>query len=223
MKGIDTMLATQFKTLDVKLTKKEYQLARMYADIQTLCSNFLTKNCSQYKNSINFINAEVDHDYYIRHIAVEVFKKSMLNSVEVETWENCFDIVKIVNILHNKSTVQKDVDYVRSYFCNKYHIKIKSGASEIVCDVRTALTKLEPKPNWNFLFAIDKVNMRKNNTALLYCIGNKSYIHKIVFSGIVLYNTIKQCPILKKGQATAFGTINRIDNYVTTLNKDYIY
>ena len=216
------MSTTQFTTLDVTLTKEDYQRAKMYTDIQKLCLNFLAQHYTL-QDSMNFINTKIDHDYYIWCIAVIAFEKCLPKNIQTKTWEKSFNIKRIIDIINRHSSIQRDIDYIHAYVCKENHIKIKNGTEEKVYDIRTALTKLEPKPNWNFLFAINKIDMRKNDIILLYCIGNKNYIHKIVFPGIILYTTIKQCPILRKGQTTKFGTINKIDNHVTTLNKHYIH
>ena len=219
------MKTSQFTTLDVVLTKEDYQLAKIYADIQKLCRRFLDKHNKLHKNSMNFVNSEIDHDYYIWHVATTAFKRYLLKNkgVKVETWENNFNIYKVLNILNKTYVTEDNAAYVHNYFCNRYHIKIKSITGETVYDIRAALTRFQPKSNWNFLFSIDKANVRNIDTVLLYCIGNKDYINKIIFSGLISHNIIKQCPILRKGQQTASGIINKTDNYVTTLNKHYIY
>lgn len=215
------MSNTQFKKLNVTLTKEDYQRAKLFSDIQILCSNFLKTYNRPHKGSINFINNEIDHDYYIWYLSVMSFKRHLLqkNNIKIETWGDKFDTKRIINTINKKSLLKNDINYVYRYFCNKYHIKIQ----EKVYDIRTALTKLNPQSNWNFLFSVEKTKIRKNNVILLYCIGNKKHINKIIFSGTIPYKTIRQCSILKKGQPTIFGTINKINNYVTLLNKHYMY
>lgn len=219
------MNAPQFKTLNVTLTKEDYEKAKMFADLKVLCFNFLGRYSRLQKNVTNFTNNEVDHDYYIRFIATFAFKKQLSKDKHtiVSTWEDAFDIVKVISILCDNLPSEEDIAYIYSYFCSQYHVKIKNGEKEMVLDIKTALTKLEPKINWNFLFSARKAETRENTTALLYCVGNKLNIRSVVFSGVISYNTVRQCPVLKKGQVTRFGTVNKIDNYVTTLSKDYVY
>ena len=225
MKGIDTMRATQFKKLDVVLTKEDCQQAKILSDLQVLCFNFLNIHGGAYKNTTGFMPYEMATDYHIWCVATTALKKQLSTNkkVIVKTWTDGFDLLKVVNIIKNKSCKNEDINYIHNYFCSNYHIKIRNNAGEKTYDIRTAFTKLKPHASWHFLFPLKKTKVRKNDTMLLYCIGNKNCINDIIFSGIVLYNTIKSCPVLKKGQVTSFGTTCKIDNYVTTLCKHYIY
>ena len=211
----------QFRKLNVTLTKEDYQQAELSSESYKTCTNFLKKHNNFYGGHTNFVNKGIGHDYYIWCIAINALKKHILtkHNIKIEMWEDEFNIEKIVNIINKITPAEEDIAYVHKYVCNKYHIKIADKAY----DIRTLLTKYNPTTGWDFMFSANKTDMRKNDVVLLFCIGTKKHINKIVFIGTILNSVIRQCPILKKGQLTKAGVVSRINNYLTTLGKHYTY
>jgi hypothetical protein len=173
----------------------------------------------------------VSHDSFIGYIT-EYFLREYIGSkyksegVTVESWESIFDIAKIRSILKSNSKATEDVQYIRDYFYDKYDLKLSKGAKSLLVDIKTALTKLEPKSSWNFMYPVIQANKPgKDHMVLSYYvvedIKDIESLKKLVIVGYTSEEVIRTCKIIKAGTRTRFGTVSQIDNYETELAIHY--
>jgi hypothetical protein len=78
--------------------------------------------------------------------------------LEIEDWNSSFDFIKLKNIININSEKKEDIDYVKTYFYDKWDLKIIYKSKEVYVDIKTALTKLEPKSSWNFMYPVIQAN-----------------------------------------------------------------
>jgi len=213
-------------TLNQKLNQALIIAAYGFEELRNNCKLYLSKH------DLNFDKfTVVSHDSFIGYISEYFLKEYIINTynakgITVATWEDNYDIAKIRNILKSESKQINNIDYIRSYFYDKYDLKISNGDSSILVDIKTALTKLEPKLNWNFLYPVIQAHKPgKDHMVLAYYVVDEikdiESLKKLVVIGYISEETIKKCNIIKAGTLTRFGTKSQIDNYETELSTHY--
>lgn len=195
----------------------------------------LRSKCKEYLNKVgkNFDKFTiVPHDSFIGYITELAVKKYIQEkykdkNIKITTWEDNFEIEKIIKIIESNSTDKKDVEYIRDYFYDQYDLKLESSIKTkiILVDIKTALTKKEPNKNWNFMYPVIQAQKPgKDFMILTYYVINSDNVEdvkKIILVGYLSEDTIRNCRIIKKGEKTRFGTISQIDNYETELSVHY--
>ena len=197
--------------------------AKSFSEFRDRCKLYLTTVGMNYDKF-----TLVGHYSYIGYISEDVIRtyiKSRLPNQGfcVKSWEECCDMKTIYTAVNNNDYSKADI--VKKYFYDAWDIMIKTPKREIHIDVKTALTKLEPNDNWNFLYPIVQAHKDgKDYTILAYCIYKEpnKYIIKIVnVIGYLDNDKIKDCDIIRKGERTRHNTISQTDNYDTLLGRDY--
>lgn len=213
-------------SFEQKLTQDLIIAAYGFEELRINCKKYLSQFDMNYDKF-----TVVSHDSFIGYIT-EYFLKGYISSkykavgVKVESWESVFDIAKIRTILKSNSKSGEDVQYVRDYFYDKYDLKLSKGSNSLLVDIKTALTKLEPKSSWNFMYPVVQAHKPgKDHMVLSYYvvedIKNIESLKKLVIVGYTSEEVIKTCKIIKAGTRTRFGTVSQIDNYETELSIHY--
>lgn len=169
----------------------------------------------------------VEHDSYIGYVSEKLIRDYLQNHLPagyiVKAWEDDFNMRRIINAVRDSDVTE--ADYVKSYFYDSWDICIESPNGRITIDVKTALTKLTPKLDWDFLYPVVQANKPgKDYSLLAYCCCSSDDYHQIEHVNIIGYcrtEDIRHCRILRAGWRTKFGTVNRIDNYETQLQTHY--
>jgi hypothetical protein len=190
-------------------------------------SNFRNK-CKEYliKNNVGFDKFTiVSHDNeigYISEKAFELYLKSNYPDIAVSSWENEFDIRKIISILNDNLTDQDSVNLVSKYFYDKYDLKLSYKDKNICIDVKTAKTEREPRTNWKFQYPkIQSDKPGKDYIVLIYCIYNKNEFIDTVIIGAMKHSNIKNYNLVKKGSINRNYAPSQTENYETDI-KDYL-
>jgi hypothetical protein len=199
--------------------------ALWFQEFRNRCKAYLTKNGINYdKFTI------VSHDSYIGHISEWVLFQYIQKEFDgvlkkLTSWEDNFDLKKIENIVNSSSATKDDLIYVKEYFYDDWDIAVETNKGIYKCDIKTALTKLEPQTNWNFLYPIIQAQKSgKDLMILAYYIYQGDDFHNLtneVLIGATTYELIQKCSVLKKGEISKFGTESQTDNYITELSRDY--
>lgn len=212
--------------IDTTLTTNLIATAYRFETFRTNCKNFLNKHDLSFDKF-----TVVSHDSFVGYITEYLLRDYIATTyashgLVIDTWENKFDIKRILNIIHIASNDAQDIQYVRSYFYDQYDLKISKGDVNITIDIKSALTKLEPKSSWNFMYpAVQAQKCGKDYIILVYYIvenlQNIESLKKLAVIGYMSQDIIKKCPVVKSGTLTRFGTKSQIDNYETELAFHY--
>ena len=202
-----------------------FNKARRFSEFRVKCKQYLRKNGKEYDKF-----TVVEHDSsigYISEYLISDYLKSTYRDIEVYTWENRYDIKRIIDIVNSCSSLDDDVNYVVEYFYDKYDLQIKYKGKEFFIDVKSALTKKSPSDSWTFLYPVVQAHKNgKSGMILAYCVvTNLKVIESMksfVLVGFVSQNKVRECKKYLRGQKTRFNTVNQIDNYETLLSKHYI-
>lgn len=194
----------------------------------------LRDSCKKYlsKNELNFDKFTiVSHDSFIGYITEHLVKDYIIKNyssigIDITSWEECFDIVKIRNIVTNNLDDEESKNYVRDYFYDSWDLKISFKNIIVKIDVKTALTSKNPSIRWNFMYPVIQANKDGKDCMVLsyYVVDSVKDIeslNKLVIVGYTTRKLINKCRIIKKGEKTRFGTISQIDNYETELSVHY--
>jgi len=194
----------------------------------------LRNNCKKYLSQFDMNYDKftvVSHDSFIGYITeyfLHEYISAKYNSigVTVDSWESKFDIAKIRYILKTNSKSESDILYVREYFYDKYDLELRKDSVSLLVDIKTALTKLEPRTSWNFMYPVVQAHKPgKDHMVLSYYvvddIKNIESLKKLVIVGYTSEQVIRTCRIIKAGTKTRFGTVSQIDNYETELSIHY--
>ena len=212
------------ENINVNIDTSIFQKAKHFEKFREDCKLYLTKvGLNWDKFTI------VSHDSFIGYIteyAISEHIKNKFPNVLVETWERQFDIKEIIRILKDNDQSEVSKELVKTYFYDKWDLKIDGLKISLLSDVKTALTALEPNNNWNFMYPVVQANKGgKDIMILVYYVVNDikdlKTLKSMILIGYTNEETIKKCAIIKAGEITRFGTISQIDNYVTQLSKDY--
>lgn len=212
-------------TLKIDIPKEVKKAAESFENFRGRCKTYLAKNGADYDKF-----TVVSHDSYIGYISEwlirEYVQKEFSTSLkECRTWEEGFDIGRIEKIITEGSSAKNDIDYVKEYFYDEWDLFVSTNKGSFKCDVKTALTKKEPKENWNFLYPVVQAEKEgKDLMILVYYVYTEDDFHdlaKEVLIGAITYELIKNCEIIKKGEVSRFGTTSQTDNYITELARDY--
>lgn len=196
--------------------------AEKFSKFRDECKSFLTDVDMNYdKFTI------VSHDSYIGYISEAVIRdylsSNLPTSFKVKSWEECCDMVSIYKAVQEKDYSKAEI--VKEYFYDKWDIVIETPKRSIHIDVKTALTKLEPKPNWDFLYPVVQAKKEgKDYTILAYCVyeaPDKLLIRIVDVIGYLDNEKIKHCRLIRKGWYTSHHTKSQADNYETLLGRDY--
>ncbi|MGP1612432.1 MAG: hypothetical protein ACTTG8_05025 [Catonella sp.] len=144
------------------------------------------------------------------------------DKIEVRRWADLFDLNRIESAVENNNSAKEEVEYVKSYFYDKYDLEIveKKSGKTIFVDVKTAETSKEPQLTWNFLYPVVQ-NQREGKDCVILCYYYKiANLKKIILVGYISEEEISRKHILRAGSRTRFGTLNQIDNYETKVT-DY--
>lgn len=213
-------------SFEQKLTQDLVITAYGFEELRNNCKKYLSQFDMNYDKF-----TVVSHDSFIGYIT-EYFLKEYISSkyksvgVTVESWESIFDIAKIRSILKSNSKSGEDVRYIRDYFYDKYDLKLSKGIKSLLVDIKTALTKLEPKSSWNFMYPVVQAHKPgKDHMVLSYYvvedIKDIESLKKLVIVGYTSEQVIRTCKIIKAGTRTRFGTVSQTDNYETELSIHY--
>lgn len=213
--------------IPVKLNESQLIAAKNFEQFRNNCKAFLANK------HLNFDKFTiVQHDTFIGYVTEWNIKKYLLEKYAskisiIEVWEETFDLPKVKHIIASSRATTEDMDYVKSYFYDKWDLKItlKTGAV-IYIDVKTAFTGLMPNAKWNFMYPVVQANKTGKDLMLLvyYVVSNKTKVESVnalYIIGVISEQQIKRCPIIKAGTTTKFGTVSQIDNYLTELAHNY--
>jgi hypothetical protein len=210
--------------LELEISSNLFIKADNFTKFRNGCKEYLTTvGASWNKFTI------VSHDSFIGYITENVILSYLGNKnpkLQIETWEDQFDIPEIIRIIKEKDYSSVSKELVISYFYDKWDIKINSKEIIFLSDVKTALTLKIPNEKWNFMYPVIQANkIGKDIMILVYYVVTdlkdpKSF-QNLYLIGYTTPDTIKKCPIVKAGNKTIYGTISQIDNYITELSKDY--
>lgn len=201
--------------------------AKFFSDYREKCKRFLAQHGAGYDK---FTVTENDSlSGYISEEIVRDYIDKKLNVKSVVTWHQNFDFDIIDSILNknnsNLSEINQDeIRYIKEYFYDKYDLKLTTkNDTEIMLDVKTAVTPREPKDNWSFLLPVIQIDKAiYQYTILTYCITkpnsyNLEDLEKFNIFGMISTDFVRTCNQLLKGTLTGHGTKNQIDNYETKL------
>lgn len=182
-----------------------------------------------YKQNDKFTT--VEHDSYIGYlteycILQYISDKYSSQGFYAESWERKYDIDRLIGIVYSGDKSEESFEYVKSYFYDKYDIKISYKNKDVFIDVKTALTQKDPKDNWCFMYPVIQARKPgKDYMVLTYFItyekNPKSKIKEIYIAGYTSEMAIKNKKIIYKGQYNKFHVISHTDNYETILCIDY--
>lgn len=210
-----------FSSFDQELFKK----AERFSDFRIKCKEFLRKNGKEYDKF-----TVVEHDSsvgYISESLIADYLRSNYVDIEVSTWENRYNIRRVIDILNNNSYSEDDINYVTEYFYDRYDLHIKYKGKEFFIDVKSALSKKTPSDSWTFLYPVVQAHKEgKSGMVLAYCVVTDLKViesmSSFVLVGFVAQNKVRECKKYLRGQKTRFNTVNQIDNYETLLSRHYM-
>lgn len=166
------------------------------------------------------------NDTFLGYVSETAVKKYIDNNYgdkyKVHSWSDYFDIERIEYAVLNNISDPVEIEYVRTFFYDKYDLEIieKKSGKRIFVDVKTAETSKKPQLTWDFLYPVVQ-NSREGKDCVILCYYYKQgNVKRIILVGYISENEISKKKILKAGQRTKFGTINQIDNYETKVT-DY--
>lgn len=200
--------------------------AEKYDDFRKKCKAFLTENnCNYDKFTV------VSHDSFIGYITEKSIIKYLREKyspcgLHFYGWEDIKETRQLQQIITSNDNSLASIDAVKEYFYDKFDIVIRYKQKEYYLDVKTALTKLEPKLSWNFLYPVVQAKKEgKDYVLLVYFITDNGRadgnIKKLTIVGYSSEKIIRSKQIQRAGTRTKFGTLSQIDNYITTLKDDY--
>ena len=99
-----------FDTFEQELFKK----AQRFSEFRKECKEFLKKHGKEYDKF-----TVVKHDSsvgYISESLITDYLRSNYAGIEVSSWENRFDLKRIIDILKVDSSSEDDINYVKEYF-----------------------------------------------------------------------------------------------------------
>jgi|SRR5690606_22214797 len=212
------------QNIDVKIDAALLNKANNFSKFRNDCKVYLNKVD---KNWDKF--TMVDHDSKIGYLTEKLLSnyfKSKFPKAVISTWEESFDIKKIIEIINNSDYTDNSVELVKSYFYDHWDLSITLNNKTIYCDVKTALTKLEPKGTWQFLYPVVQANKPgKDISILIYYIVDDikriESLKKLCLVGFIKRENITKLNIIKKGDLTSHATVSQIDNYITNVKNDY--
>jgi len=202
-----------------------FNKAQKFSDFRIKCKQYLRKNGKEYDKF-----TVVEHDSsvgYISESLITDYLKSNYKDIEVYTWENMYDMRRIIDIVKSDSSLEDDINYVTEYFYDRYDLHIKYKRKEFFIDVKSALTKKMPSNSWTFLYPVVQAHKEgKSGMILAYCIVTNLKIiesmNSFVLVGFVPQKKVRECKKYLRGQITRFKTVNQIDNYETLLSRHYM-
>lgn len=74
----------------------------------------------------------------------------------------------------NKNDIN-DLQYVKSYFYDKYDLTLSNGQNNINIDIKTAETMKTPTNNWNFLYSVIQAHKKGKDLIILCYYVKNSY------------------------------------------------
>lgn len=214
------------KSIKISISDELHNAAISFENFRIKCKEYLFNHNKGFdKFTI------VSHDSYIGFITELLIKDFLLSEynsfvTSVEAWEEDFDRARLDSIVESDSTIQTDIDYVASYFYDKWDLKINGSSGVIRADIKTALTKKEPNMSWNFLYPVVQANKAcKDLIILAYLVvsdlNNLKTANNLVIIGATTTSIIKKCEIIYEGTVTKYGTTSQIDNYNTLIKEHY--
>jgi len=213
-----------FKSININIENSFFIKAKKFEQFRLNCKEYLDKvNMNWDKFTM------VSHDSYIGYITEYAISKhihSIRPDIKIETWESLFDMKKIISIIERSDFSETSQLLVKNYFYDKWDLKINGIGVSLSSDVKTALTKLTPSSNWNFMYPVLQANKPgKDIMILVYYVVNDlkdlSSLKDLVLIGCCEPYKLKKCKIVKAGERTRFGTVSQIDNYITELSTDF--
>jgi len=212
--------------IQVSLSRGLIDRAYAFSNLRAKCKSYLAKHNLDYDKF-----TAVSHDsftgfiseYYVKNFLVTLYNNT---PIYVTTWEEQFDLKKINHILSQDSELKEDINYVKEFFYDRYDLVIENGRQKLYIDVKTALTRLNPTYKWSFLYPVIQAHKKGKDVMILvyFVVEDIMYpesLKEIVLAGFVTEEKIKKCSIIRKGEKTKFGTVSRIDNYITELSHNY--
>lgn len=212
------------ETLKFDLTPALFDKAKRFEEFRTNCKFFLAKHGQSY-DKFTIVGHDSLIGYLTEHFIKDHLEKNF-KSLKVTTWENDFDIRKIISILKSSNPANDDVDYVKNYFYDKWDLKLSQGDKVIYADVKTALTKGNPNDSWDFLYPYVQANKPGKDIMILvyYVVDDLNDLTSLKSLSMIGYTKpeiVRQCKIIRAGTKTKFGTTSQIDNYETQLSSHY--
>lgn len=158
--------------IDFKLDDSLYKKAKNFSNFRVKCKKYLSEAG---KNWDKF--TIVKHDSVIGYLTENAFSKALerkFPDIEVSSWEEQFDIHSIIEIVDNNIHSQENHELIVKYFYDKWDLRLERNKQVVFCDVKTALTKKEPRKNWNFLYPVVQANKLGKDLATLvyYIVGD---------------------------------------------------
>ena len=197
--------------------------ARKYRNFRNRCKTYLKERGHDYDK---FTITDNDSTLgYISETIVSEYIEKTYNNVKVQKWIRFFDFYRVKKILDSGSNDEEDIEYVKNYFYDRYDLEVTVGNNRpIYIDVKTAITKLQPTAEWNFLYPCVQAHKKgKDYSILAYCIANDKdnieTLKNIIIIGFIKEEDIKKNEIIEKGVETEHGTISQIKNYDTHITQ----
>ena len=185
---------------------------KQYLQRKEMCYDKFT--VTEEDSAIGYISEKCVSGYLVEKFGNE--------EVRVSTWQDRFDMDRVRSIVDRDSNDEDDKEYVKSYFYDRYDLRITKGDREIPVDVKSAATGREPMKYWGYLYPVVQAEKEgKECVILAYCIKNeRNLIERVAICGYMSEDQIKEYGVTQQGENTSRGTQSQIDNY-TTVVKDY--
>lgn len=218
------------ESIKLKLTPQIIERANKFHVFREQCKSYLDRHNRCYDK----FTIRPEHDTVIAYIT-ENFVIKYLRGISkgrfsVGRWQDQFDLEYIANIVAKDSDIEEDINLVSSYFYDEFDIYISTPNSlsfvSLNIDVKTAMTKLDPQENWDFLYPVVQVKDGAKDEVILltyYQVNettDKFSTKNIVIVGYLTKQEISECEIVPKGSYTKHKTKSQTDNYLTRL-EDY--
>ena len=211
----------------ITLKREDYSIllaeAEKFDEQRIKCKDFLTAHKLNYDKF-----TMVSHDAFIGFITEEIISDYISTTFQgsvIQKWNEQYDPHRISEILLKKEVSTDDIDYIKNYFYDKWDLKVTYNNQNYFIDIKTALTQLDAKENWDFMYPVVQAKKPGKDLMILcyYVTTNKDYksLKEIVLVGYITELVISACKEIKAGEKTKFGTTSQIDNYVTNLGKHY--
>ncbi len=201
-----------------------FQRAKAFEDFRNNCKVFLAKHN---RNFDKF--TVVSHDSLIGYITEKRIKhyfEISFPNCKVLSWDENFDIRRIMSIIKARDLTEADINYVQKYFYDNWDLQITYNSTIINADVKTALTQKEPASSWNFMYPVVQAEKEgKDVMILVYYVTQQKEdlqsLKELVLAGYTTPDKVKTCPVISAGKKTRYGTISQVDNYETELATTY--
>ena len=209
--------------IKTKLTESLLKKSENFSNFREQCKIYL------WKYDLNYDKFTItDNDSSLWYLTEYFMKQYIMESfpgAKVESWEDQYDIERLINIVKSQSDSVNDIKYIKEYFYDRRDLKIDYLWKSYYLDVKTAITKLNPNNRRNFLYPVVQANKEwKDYMILCYYVTTDLSIDSFKHLVVVWYTTeeiIKTCNIIKAWEITSHWTTSQIDNYETLLSKHY--